>query len=362
MGDWSRRVNEWLAVLAIGIAAYGCSAHATDPRAATVSFLPTLEGISADAAAASETASEPEVLPATAPVAAPAPSQPSRLVIIKSHVRTTLAAALSALRVPAALAGDLRRVFGYELPVTDEHAPTELEVACDSPDDVAQVHGCTHMLSAAIRIDGHESRVYRYALDSGDEALVNENGEGVRLTPLTQPVPNSRMTSGFGWRIHPVLLRRRFHNGVDFAAPLGTPVLAAEDGTIELIGRRGHYGEYIRMRHADPLETGYAHLSGYATGLRPGSQVSKGQVIGYIGETGWSTGPHLFFEVYLAGHRINPLDNPMPLPVQLSGQELDAFQRFRSDEDRAIAAANSPCGASGVEAGAQGSCPAGGPS
>jgi hypothetical protein len=350
-------------VAALVIVAFCCSAaHAAPPSAQRTSFSSDLDLPGADPGATVETTAVPTQ--AGTPVlanATPAADTPSRLVIIKSHVRTTLAAALSALRVSASLATDLRRVFGYKVPVGEEHSHIELEVACEQSDAATPDGSCTHMRSAVIRIDEHESRVYRYALGSGDEALVNEDGEGVRLTPLSDPLPNARMTSGFGWRIHPVLLRRRFHHGVDFAAPLGTPVLAAEDGTIENIGWRGHYGEYIRMRHAEPLETGYAHLSGYASGLRPGSQVTKGQVIGYVGETGWSTGPHLFFEVYVDGQRMNPLTNPMPLPVQLSGQQLDTFERFRSDEDRAIAAAaNSQC--TGSADAAAGTCLGGGAS
>jgi murein DD-endopeptidase MepM/ murein hydrolase activator NlpD len=136
---------------------------------------------------------------------------------------------------------------------------------------------------------------------------------------LEAPVEDGRVTSPYGWRIHPILKRRRFHRGVDFGAPEGTPVHAAEDGVIEAIGRRGHYGLYLRIRHCATVETSYAHLSSFAPGLRPGSAVSRGQVIAEVGRTGWATGPHLFYEVIVDGHPVNPdqpdLEVPMSRPA-----------------------------------------------
>ena len=153
------------------------------------------------------------------------------------------------------------------------------------------------------------------AKDSAGQAL-----SGTHLVTLETPVEDERITSPYGWRVHPILKKRRFHKGVDFGAPEGTPVHAAEDGVIEAIGRRGHYGLYLRIRHCSTVETAYAHLAAFTPGLAVGSTVSRGQVIAEVGRTGWATGPHLYYEVIVNGHRINPNKPGLRVPVDLPAQ------------------------------------------
>lgn len=124
---------------------------------------------------------------------------------------------------------------------------------------------------------------------------------------LSEPVPGAEITSPFGWRVHPILKRRRFHEGVDFGAPRGTPVLAAADGVIEEMRRHGHYGLYIRIRHSDRVETAYAHMAHFRKGLHKGDHVHRGQIIATVGTSGWATGPHLYYEVIVDGNRIDPM-------------------------------------------------------
>jgi murein DD-endopeptidase MepM/ murein hydrolase activator NlpD len=133
----------------------------------------------------------------------------------------------------------------------------------------------------------------------------------VDLTPATmvnlwQPLPGARISSPYGWRVHPVLHTRLFHKGVDYEAALGTPVIAAADGIVEDFGRRGTYGNYIRIRHSARLETAYAHLSGFSPSLDIGMPVHRGDVIGYVGMTGVATGPHLYYELLVDGRQIDP--------------------------------------------------------
>jgi murein DD-endopeptidase MepM/ murein hydrolase activator NlpD len=137
------------------------------------------------------------------------------------------------------------------------------------------------------------------------------------LVTLEAPVEDGRVTSPYGWRLHPILKRRRFHKGVDFGAPEGTPVRAAEDGVVEAIGRRGHYGLYLRIRHCASVETAYAHLARFAPGLHPGSTVHRGEVIAAVGRTGWATGPHLYYEVIVDGRRVDPDRPGLQVPVDL---------------------------------------------
>ncbi len=126
------------------------------------------------------------------------------------------------------------------------------------------------------------------------------------LSGLIRPIAKARMTSGFGWRTHPVLGDMRFHKGMDFAAPLGAPVYATADGTVEMMEWRGNYGRLVVLRHGKGLESRYAHLSGYEMGLRVGGRVAQGQVIGYVGASGLATGPHLDFELRVGGQPVDP--------------------------------------------------------
>lgn len=140
---------------------------------------------------------------------------------------------------------------------------------------------------------------------------------GTHLATLDAPVDSERITSPYGWRVHPILKRRRFHQGVDYGAPVGTPVHAAEYGVVEAIGRRGHYGLYLRIRHCASVETAYAHLAAFAPELKVGDIVQRGQVIASVGRTGWATGPHLYYEVIVDGHRVDPRRPGLQVPVDL---------------------------------------------
>ncbi|ABS64718.1 peptidase M23B [Parvibaculum lavamentivorans DS-1] len=130
-------------------------------------------------------------------------------------------------------------------------------------------------------------------------------------------VTKARMTSGFGWRMHPVLKTKKMHKGVDYAAPKGTPVYATEDGVVGMAGWRGNYGKLVTVKHAEHVETYYAHLSGYAPGIKTGAKVKKGDVIGYIGMTGLATGNHLYYEVAINGERVDPLADDLNEQVNI---------------------------------------------
>jgi murein DD-endopeptidase MepM/ murein hydrolase activator NlpD len=123
------------------------------------------------------------------------------------------------------------------------------------------------------------------------------------------------------------------HTGVDWAAPTGTPILAAADGTVERVGRQGGYGNYIRIKHANGFATAYGHLSRYADSLKPGLQVKQGQVIGYVGSTGFSTGPHCHYEILVNNKFVNPMTIQVPRGLQLTGRMLAEFQKERGRID-----------------------------
>ena len=149
------------------------------------------------------------------------------------------------------------------------------------------------------------------------------SGVGERRGVLSQPVAG-RMSSGFGMRRHPILGYKRMHAGLDFAARYGSPIYAATDGVVAFAGRHGGHGNFVRLNHGGGLATGYAHMSRIAAS--PGQRVRRGQVIGYVGSTGLSTGPHLHYELYRNGRTINPLSVKFTTTAQLAGRDLSAFR------------------------------------
>jgi murein DD-endopeptidase MepM/ murein hydrolase activator NlpD len=154
---------------------------------------------------------------------------------------------------------------------------------------------------------GHHYRIYHYVGTHGRDFLVDTRGRAWRVFDPLPPMPHARISSGWGWRIQPVLGGMEFHHGIDYAAPVGTPVRASLAGVVDMVEWHGRYGRMIEIRNADGLVTRYGHLHAYAPGIRAGSHVSRGQLIGYVGSTGLSTGPHLYYEVWKHGRRIDPL-------------------------------------------------------
>lgn len=164
------------------------------------------------------------------------------------------------------------------------------------------------------------------------------DGKSARRFLMKTPINGARLSSGFGMRRHPILGFSRMHQGTDFAAPIGTPILAAGDGVVVRAGPFSSYGNYVRVRHANGYETAYAHMSRFARGVRPGAQVRQGDVIGYVGNTGRSTGPHLHYEVMLRGRQINPMTLQVANGRNLEGRALELFmiERARIDTLREV--------------------------
>ncbi|MEK9845966.1 M23 family metallopeptidase [Thalassospira sp.] len=181
------------------------------------------------------------------------------------------------------------------------------------------------LLYASMTLSGHEVRLYSYTDSNGETDFYNQKGESYRRALMRTPINGARLSSGFGKRKHPILGYTKMHNGIDFAAPRGTPIFAAGNGTIAKIGRNGGYGNYIRIRHNDSYETAYAHMKGFAKGLKQGSRVKQGDVIGYVGTTGASTGPHLHYEILKNNAQVNPIRVKMPSGKKLKGDELKTF-------------------------------------
>lgn len=171
----------------------------------------------------------------------------------------------------------------------------------------------------------------------GKTQFFDELGKNIKGFLLRTPVDGARITSVFGMRKHPVLGYTRAHQGVDFGAGTGTPILAAGDGVVLEARRWGGYGNWLRIRHSGNWDTGYGHISRYAPGIRPGMRVRQGQVVAYVGSTGLASGPHLHYEIWLKGARVNPIGAKVPQGTVLAGSELAAFKSQKARIDRMLA-------------------------
>lgn len=191
------------------------------------------------------------------------------------------------------------------------------------------------LLYTAVNSGGSTYRFYRFRTPDGQVDHYDEEGNNSKKFLMRKPVRGDdvRLTSGYGVRYHPLLNTRKMHTGVDWACAPGTPVLASGNGTIEEAGHKGYYGNYIRIRHANGYHTAYAHMTRLAAGVEQGIKVRQGQVIGYVGSTGLSSGPHLHFEVLVNSRFVDPMSIQVPRERKLTGRELADFQKERARID-----------------------------
>jgi len=187
----------------------------------------------------------------------------------------------------------------------------------------------------------HGVKFYRFERN-GDAEYFDEFGKNIKGMLLRTPVDGAHITSLFGMRRHPVLGYTRAHQGMDFGAGAGSPIVAAGDGVVAQAGRWGGYGNWLRIRHAAGWDTGYAHISRYAAGIRPGTRVRQGQVVAYVGSTGLATGPHLHYEVWHNGQRVNPMGAKVPQGAVLAGSDLVRFQAQKDRIDHLLVIGGKP--------------------
>ena len=179
---------------------------------------------------------------------------------------------------------------------------------------------------------GTELPYYLYSTEEFNEYF-DENGKGMTKSLMKTPINGARLSSSYGMRKHPILGYNKMHKGLDFAAPTGTPIFAAGNGIVEYVGRNGGYGKYIRIRHDSTYKTAYAHLNSYKKGIGNGVRVKQGDIIGYVGSTGRSTGPHLHYEIIVNGQQINPATLKLPSGRKLNEQQLIDFNLLVSQKN-----------------------------
>lgn len=173
--------------------------------------------------------------------------------------------------------------------------------------------------------------VYYFQAENESNTYWNEKGESMRKAFLKAPLSFTRISSGFGRRVHPITRKAHQHNGVDYAAPKGTPVMSIGDGTVIFAGRKGAEGNMVKIKHNSVYTTAYLHLSKFGKGVKSGARVAQGQVIGYVGSTGRSTGPHLDFRIWKNGTPVNPLKVSSPPAVPISKEQMPDFERAKSE-------------------------------
>ncbi|MEM1040636.1 MAG: M23 family metallopeptidase [Pseudomonadota bacterium] len=218
-----------------------------------------------------------------------------------------------------------------------------LEVFHSLEEGQAKATDASEVLYIALTSQGVRRQYYRFrALDDGSVDYYDERGKSAKKFLLRKPVPNGKFRSPFGMRRHPISRVRKMHNGVDFSAPRGTPIVAAGNGIVEKIGWAGGYGRQIILRHANGYKTSYNHMHRFAKRSKKGARVRQGQIIGTVGSTGYSTGPHLHYEVLVNGRRVNPMKIRLPEGRSLSGKALTAFRQERDRIDALLQRAREP--------------------
>ena len=211
-----------------------------------------------------------------------------------------------------------------------------VEVFFSQPDGNDGMSDDSELLYVSATFGGSTRNLYRFQMEDGAFDYFDEDGRSAKQFLLRNPLPNGKFRSGFGGRRHPILGYSKMHTGVDWAAPAGSPIIAAGNGVVEKAGWAGGYGKQTIIRHANGYETSYNHQSRIGEGIKPGVKVRQGQVIGYVGSTGLSTGPHLHYELIVNDRKVDPMRVRLPVGRVLKGEELEAFKRERGRIDELL--------------------------
>ncbi|MEO5805768.1 M23 family metallopeptidase [Devosia sp.] len=216
-------------------------------------------------------------------------------------------------------------MFAYDLDLTKKiSAGDDIEILETAPDEA----GKQELLYVGLTLGSTQRQLYRFASADGSIGYFDPEGQtGKRFLNRRPLQGGGTLRSRFGYRIHPIFHTRKLHTGVDLAAPTGTKIFAAADGTIEFAGWQNGYGNKIEIQHVNGYETAYGHMSRLADGIKVGTPVRQGQIIGYVGTTGYSTGPHLHFEVKINGNLVDPLSVKLPRETTLSAQDESGFKQ-----------------------------------
>jgi murein DD-endopeptidase MepM/ murein hydrolase activator NlpD len=238
-------------------------------------------------------------------------------------------------KVPAAVIEDMVRIYSYDVDFQRKVQPGDsFDVYFAGEDEGTGTNEKTEVLYAALTVGGETKKYYRF--QTPDDSVVDfydETGKSAKKFLVRKPVNSAIMRSGFGGRRHPILGYTKMHTGVDWATPYGTPIFASGNGVVEKVGWEGGYGKYVRLKHNNGYETAYGHMSAFAKGMEPGKRVRQGQVIGFVGSTGMSTGAHVHYEILVNGRFVDPMRVKLPRGRSLEGAVMASFEKERDRLD-----------------------------
>jgi murein DD-endopeptidase MepM/ murein hydrolase activator NlpD len=242
--------------------------------------------------------------------------------------------------IPKPIIEDLIRIYSYDVDFQRKvQAGDSFEVLYPNEDDTAATDNRNEVRFASLTLGGEIKKLYRF--QSPDDGLVDyydENGKSAKKFLVRKPVAEGIMRSPFGLRRHPILGYTKMHTGVDWAAPAGTPIYAAGNGSVEKAGWESGYGKFVLIRHNNGYETAYGHMSAFARGIDERTRVRQGQVIGFVGSTGLSTGSHVHYEIRVNGRFVDPMRIKLPRGRELDGRILASFEQERQQIDNILAA------------------------
>ena len=254
-----------------------------------------------------------------------------KTVLAEGIIKSSLFKAAQKEDIDAEVIVDFARIYGFEIDFQRDIRKNDIfQIVYDKYiDDDGELQKNGEIIYAYMKNKGREIALYRFVDQRGIAGYYQTNGKSIQKALMKTPINGARLSSTYGMRKHPILGYNKMHRGTDFAAPKGTPIMASGSGVIEMSKWNGAYGKYIRIRHNSKYKTAYAHLSGYARGIKKGAKVRQGQIIGYVGSTGRSTGPHLHYEVLVNGKRKNSQRLKLPSGRTLRGEDREKFEISR---------------------------------
>ncbi|UCF54285.1 MAG: M23 family metallopeptidase, partial [Bradyrhizobium sp.] len=238
-------------------------------------------------------------------------------------------------KVPMPVIEDMIKIYSYDVDFQRKVQPGDsFDVFYAGEEEGTTSPDKNDVLFASLTVGGETKKYYRYqSPDDGVVDYYDETGKSAKKFLVRKPVNNAIMRSGFGGRRHPILGYVKMHTGVDWATAYGTPIFASGNGVIERAEWEGGYGKYIRIKHSNGYETAYGHMSAFAKGMEIGKKVRQGQVIGFVGSTGASTGPHVHYEILVNGRFVDPLRVKLPRGRSLEGPMMASFEKERDRLD-----------------------------
>lgn len=251
-----------------------------------------------------------------------------RIVHRSGAIRSSLFAATDNAGIPDAIAMQIARIFATDIDFhQDLRKGDTFTVVYELLYEAGELVAPGRILAAEFVSQGHSYHAVLFRDEEGSDAYYSHDGTNRAKSFLRSPVEFSRISSGFGARFHPIFKNWRAHTGVDFAAPKGTRVLSAAEGAVIFAGWKNGYGNTVEIKHGGAITTLYGHLSAIASNVRSGARVRQGEVVGYVGATGWATGPHLHYEFKISGMHQNPMRVALPKATPVSPALRPEFDR-----------------------------------